>query len=452
MLSLLPDQSRERFYLSVLTLASLLRFINLGFKDLQAWDEALYAVRAEGIVRYSGWMDQTPFAIDGLYSSLHPPLYVWLTTIAFYLLGVNEFAARFFSALLGGCTLFVIFWTGKKLVNADVGFLAAMLFGLNPFVTFFSRQGQFDAALVFFLSLAIFFLLDTNRIYDKRNTILAGISLGLALMTKLYVGLGVPLAYACWVLMNPEKKEITRWKLFLQLLAIASLVAVPWHAYMTVVHGGGDPFFFVKASALWERTISGIEGNIKPLEAFYFVNQLFVLFPVGVLWFGYGLWNILRQREQSWLLLASWFVVFFLVVSIVRTKLAVYLLPMLVPASLIAAREIWNAITNSMSSKRFTLLVGGTLLSVLWSSSQGWRNATKEIISSLTSFRLPPADSFMSFLPLFLLSLFLAAISFALFRLGWVEYLRRPLIGLIIIPLLIWSVYQITSLETFQYR
>ncbi|HXG06240.1 MAG TPA: glycosyltransferase family 39 protein, partial [Nitrososphaera sp.] len=184
----LSENAQERVYRVALLATGLLRFINLGFKDLQAWDEALYAMRAEGILRFGGWLDQTSFAVDGLYSSLHPPLYVWLTTIAFHLFGVNEFSARFFSALLGGLTLFVIYGIGKKIVNRHVGFLAAVLFGLHPFTTFFARQGQFDTALVFFLSLAVYFLNNNEYQPSPRNVILAGLSTSAALMTKLYVG------------------------------------------------------------------------------------------------------------------------------------------------------------------------------------------------------------------------------------------------------------------------
>lgn len=83
----------ERLYVFALLAVGLLRFLNLGFEDLQAWDEALYAVRAEGILRFGGFLDQTQFSIGGLYSSLHPPLYVWLTSVSFFLFGVTEFAA-----------------------------------------------------------------------------------------------------------------------------------------------------------------------------------------------------------------------------------------------------------------------------------------------------------------------------------------------------------------------
>src|SRR3989339_198522 len=144
MLKNLSETAEQRLHLAIITIVGLIRFVNLGFVDLQAWDEALYAVRAEGVLVFGAWADQTEFAIDGLYSALHPPLYVWLTALSFSLFDVTEFSARFFAAVSGTLTLFVIYSIGRRLSNRSVGLIAALLFGLNPFALFFSRQGQFD--------------------------------------------------------------------------------------------------------------------------------------------------------------------------------------------------------------------------------------------------------------------------------------------------------------------
>ena len=113
----------ERTYAIALAAVALMRFVNLGFLDLQAWDEALYAVRAETIAQFGAILDQTPFSIGGLYSSLHPPLYVWLTSVSFLLFGVTEFAARFFSAIFGGNMEKI-----NALIAACVGIVAVLAF------------------------------------------------------------------------------------------------------------------------------------------------------------------------------------------------------------------------------------------------------------------------------------------------------------------------------------
>lgn len=443
---------KERLYLGILGLVGLLRFVNLGFLDLQAWDEALYAVRSEGILHFGGWIDQTPFAIDGLYSALHPPLYVWLTSIAFSFLGVTEFAARFFSSFFAALTLPVMFWIGKKLSSVNVGFLAALMFGLNPFVTFFSRQGQFDATLVFFLSLSILLLIDEGNAPWLKSAVQSGLAVGGALLTKLFVGLGIPLAYGIWIAVSKEPNKSRHWKALGVLTVLAALVALPWHAYMTAAHGNGNPFFFLGASALFERTLSGIEGNVKPLEIFYFVNQMIVLFPVGVVWFCLGLYETAKTRNGTWMLMALWFIVFFVVFSLIRTKLAVYLMPLLVPASLISAQKIQDVVEGKYSARATVLLIGGTLLTVLWASSQAWRNSMKAALLSLVRFSLPTMPEIMFILPFLILGIIVLIAAYLAFKKSWIEYLRKPLPYFLFIPSFVFCSYQILILDATQYK
>jgi 4-amino-4-deoxy-L-arabinose transferase-like glycosyltransferase len=446
------DIKRERLYIAAIVGVALMRFLNLGFLDLQAWDEALYAVRAEGILRFGGWIDQTRFAIDGLYSSLHPPFYVWLTTVSFGAFGVSEFAARFFSAFFGGLTLFVLYRIGKHLADARLGFFAALLFGLNPFVTFFARQGQFDATLVFFLSLAVLLILRAEKEGSSKLSLLAGLAVGAALMTKLYVGLGIPLAYAFWIMLSPSERKTQSWKMLGLSLVTAALVALPWHVYMTIVHGKGDPFFFLRASALFERSVYGVEGNVKPLEVLYFFNQLFVLFPAGVAWFGHGLFTALREKKPGWFMVAIWFLVFFLVFSLMRTKLAVYLLPMLLPASLIAAREISKVVRGTYSRGGVATFLGATGLSVLWASSQAWRNAVKSIISAVAGLYLPSSGEATEFFTILVLALCVLTLAYFTAKRGWVDQLRGAIPYLLFVPSFIVCYYQITRYDRFQYK
>lgn len=386
--------SRERIYLIMIGLSCALRFVNLGFLDLQAWDESLYTVRAEGILRFGNWIDQTSFSIDGLYSALHPPLHVWLTALSLFSLGINEFGARAVSACFGFATSFLLYFTGKKIDKAETGFYAALLFSLNPFVTFLARQGQFDTTMVFFITAAFYFLVPFEAKPGRREFIAAGVMVGLALMTKLFVGLGVVVALALWIAMSGEKQN-QPWRRFFIVTGAAGAIALPWHLYMIFAHGGRNPMFFLTGSAVVQRALFGIEGNVKPLEIFYFVNQIIVLFPFGAAWFLYGLRQSFKTENSSWRLVSFWFLVFFVVFSLIRTKLAFYLLPALVPASLLAAREI--ASVSELSTKALAFLCSGTFASVLWSWDQSWRNHVKDLISSILRLQAPHvADLFFT--------------------------------------------------------
>src|SRR3972149_5023847 len=94
-----------------------LRFVNLGFGEIQEWDEALYAVRAKAIVQLgdwptkdlTGWLDQTAYSVGGLYSAAHPPLYIWLTAITYRLFGITEFTTRLWAAVFGSGIVVIMY-------------------------------------------------------------------------------------------------------------------------------------------------------------------------------------------------------------------------------------------------------------------------------------------------------------------------------------------------------
>ncbi|HTY35547.1 MAG TPA: glycosyltransferase family 39 protein [Bacteroidota bacterium] len=441
----------EGAYLTVLCAVGAMRLINLGFLDLQAWDEALYAVRARGILLFGGIFDQTSFAIGGLYSSLHPPLYVWLTSISFLIFGVSEFAARFFSAFLGAGTILLIYRIGRDLDSPKVGFVAAMLFGLNPFVSFFARQGQFDSALVFFLTLAAYYYLRTHESRALQYAFYAGAAVGAALMTKLFVGCGIVLAYFVWKAYASEDENKRKWTSLLVSLAAAAAVALPWHVYMTIIHGHGRPLFFLEASAVLERSISGVEGNVKPLEVFYYINQLLVLFPLGIAWFVMDLRKAFGERKSGWLFLALWFLIFFVVFSLMRTKLSVYILPMLVPASLIAARSMVNYSKGQYSDKLAAVLLGATSILILWSASQDWRNLVKSIPTALLSGRFPSGSSVIQILPLFVVAACVLYLLRVLYRRGALNVVRGLTIPILLLLSFLLTFYSIVGRDQFLY-
>ena len=451
MLEIEHHKNIERVCLTILFGVGLLRLINLGFLDLQAWDEALYAVRAEGILLFGGLIDQTPFSIGGLYSSLHPPLYIWLTSLSFVIFGVTEFAARLVSAVFGALTLVVIYQLGKELKNAAVGFVAALLFGLNPFVTFLARQGQFDTTMVFFLSVAALWFLKTDAKGKTLPAVYSGLAVGAALMTKLFVGFGIPLTFFLWKVFHPGER-VFPWRLFFVSIGAMVLVAVPWHAYMTVVRGFGNPIFLLDASAVLERSLYGVEGNVKSLEWFYFVNQLLVLFPLGLFWFAFGIYEIFKNRDRQWSFPALWFLVFFVVFSLMRTKLSVYVLPMLVPASLIGAKAILEFAQDDRPAKMTALLLGATGLAFLWSSSQAWRNQTKAILTDILQAHAPSSSILLSIAPFAILFVLIAFLSFLIYRNDLIRPMRQVLPLALIAPAFLMSFYDIIGYDLHQYN
>ena len=84
-------------------------FAHLGNMPLQMWDEARQAISALEMGSNHHWLvsyyDGKPDMAD-----TKPPLLIWLQLLSIKLLGANELAVRFPSALAAAFTCFIIYW------------------------------------------------------------------------------------------------------------------------------------------------------------------------------------------------------------------------------------------------------------------------------------------------------------------------------------------------------
>jgi 4-amino-4-deoxy-L-arabinose transferase-like glycosyltransferase len=300
--------------------------------------------------------------------------------------------------------------------------------------------------MVFFLSASVLFLLRHHLQQRRFSLMLAGLSLAAALMTKAFVGLGILAAYAFWGFSQSKTDRL--WRDLLKVAILASL-SIPWFAYMTILHGNGDVLFVFRQSALLDRTLTGIEGNVKPTEILYFVNQLVVLFPLGVCFFIAGIFRTMKEGEQGWKLLALLFLVFFFTFSLIRTKLAVYLLPMLVPASLFAASELRALADNS---RRSLIIFCGSAVALFWSASQEWRNSAKAVLGSITSAHIPEPEDVTNVMFFIFLSVATCTALFILSRKETWTRLLRIYPSFIFSAAFVWYGANIFYYDTVRYR
>ncbi|MEZ4683893.1 MAG: glycosyltransferase family 39 protein [Caldilineaceae bacterium] len=115
-----------------------------------------------------------------------PPLYWWAQAGSFHLLGTTQAAARILNILLTTATVALVAASSKRLYGNGSALVAAILCALNPFLISFAATAYTDPMLVFWGQLALYFGL-CNR------SIMAGLALGAALMTKQQGVLYIPL-------------------------------------------------------------------------------------------------------------------------------------------------------------------------------------------------------------------------------------------------------------------
>lgn len=108
---------------------------------------------------------------------------------------------------------------------------AALIFISNIIFTVFSQRFQFDIPYTFFILLSFYFIFLYNDTLKFKYIIYGGIAFGCCLMTKILVGLYIPLILFLSYLIIRDKYNI-RLKEIIILTAIGILIALPWHLYM----------------------------------------------------------------------------------------------------------------------------------------------------------------------------------------------------------------------------
>jgi len=200
----------------VTLLGGLFRWIRLSEPKAVVFDEIYYALDAQSLLQ-SGVEkvaienpeaqmllgDTNIFFNEGAFVA-HPPTGKWLIAIGQYLFGFNPFGWRFSSAFFGTLLIILTFLVARKLLKSNwFALFAAGLVALDGLAIVMSRIALLDGFLIFFVLLAVYFLLvdfektafkiESDQITPTRfgpffyfhwYRWLAGLSLGIAVSIK----------------------------------------------------------------------------------------------------------------------------------------------------------------------------------------------------------------------------------------------------------------------------
>lgn len=144
---------RHCFWLTLA--AGVVFFLNLGVPQLWDEDEPKNAACAREMLERGDWV--VPMFNYELRTA-KPVLVYWFMMSAYKVFGVNEFGARFWSAVLGIGTCLLTYGIGRRLFQPAVGLWAGLMLAAALMFGVASRAATPDAPLIFFstLSLAIF--------------------------------------------------------------------------------------------------------------------------------------------------------------------------------------------------------------------------------------------------------------------------------------------------------
>lgn len=332
-------------------------FYKLGSYPLFDLDEPRYAEAAREMLERGNWI--TPYFNYELRFD-KPVFFYWLIAIAYQMFGVSEFAARFFSAVSGTAIMAMVYFFGRHWISARFGFFASIILASSIMFTGLSRMSITDMTLACFMTgttLSLFMAAHQNL----RWWLVAGISAGLAVLTKGPVGIVVPGAvFVLYTLLIGDFKRclLNRWLPLALLVCVA--IALPW--YVLAYQENGPIFLEMLFFHNLTRFSDVVSGHQQPIY-FYVIVLIAGFLP----WTAYlpaavhRLWQQARSHRENVqardfrylvpLFAAVWIVFIFAFFTISDTKLLTYILP-LFPGLALLTGEAWYSESLESLNKR----------------------------------------------------------------------------------------------------
>lgn len=269
-----------RHLLLLLALSGLLFFLGLGDMGLTDRDEGRNAEAGREMFE-SG--DRLTPTFNGELRVAKPVFLYWLMDGSYRLFGVNEFAARFPSALFGMGLILIHYLFLAHQRDRTVALFGGLMLLLNLEILGLGRMALTDSVLIFFTTASLYgFWLGLQGEGCVRRWIwVFYIGMALATLTKGPVGFAVPLIAAALYLTWTR-----RWQHYWQNgvplagMALFVLLAAPWYAAMFLVHG--EAYAAGAKAHTIGRFLSPMEGHHGTIF-FYFPVLLLGFFPWSAL-------------------------------------------------------------------------------------------------------------------------------------------------------------------------
>ena len=344
------------FWWLLVVLAAIL-FIRLGATPIYILDEAKNAQCAREMLLRHDFIVPT---FNGELRVDKPPLHYFFMMLSYKMFGVNEFAARFFSVVMGLLTILVTYIYTKRSFNPFAAFYACLVLATSTQFLFEFRLSVPDPYLIFFITLGLF----SAFTWLKENTVsqlyFSAIAFALATLAKGPVALALPgLCLIIWMVGQKKWKTFFTWHL-LPAFILLSAITLPWYiAVHKATNGEWTRGFFIEHNL--NRFADSKEGH----GGLFYVTILFVL--IGLLPFMSFIGEAIKKRKTIFQndlvkfsgVVVTVFVIFF---SVSSTKLPNYAMPCYPFAAVILGSFIASLLNGNITSKKYPPFI---LLAVL---------------------------------------------------------------------------------------
>lgn len=348
----------------------------LGQGPLFDFDEATYAEIAREIGVFHDFV-HLHFDFAPWFNKA--PLYQWLTYLAYQPLGVNEFAARFVSALAGAGTLGLTYAIARTWLSRPASVAAALLLLLSNLFVRAARFGTSDMLLTFWIWAAFYCYLRSRA--GPRWWYAVGLCCGLAFMTKDIASLVAPAAIAVAALVE-LRGEMRRREPWLALL-LAVAIAAPWHVAMYAWQGQAfvQQFIDYMVVARAQAQIEGHTGGIGYYAIWSGIGFYPWIYAAAAGFVQHALVD-LRERRTS-IVFTAFCAILLGLYTLVRSKLSWYIDPIFPAYALFAAGGMeWVARRRGVPLIAAVAVIAGV---ALWVGPGSVRTLPQGVVIGLTA-------------------------------------------------------------------
>ncbi|HMK56840.1 MAG TPA: glycosyltransferase family 39 protein [Dissulfurispiraceae bacterium] len=311
----------KKSYAAVLVFAVVLfiSFFRIGSVLLFDVDEAVFSEATKEMVQ-SGDYISTTYNGEPRYDK--PIFFYWLMAASYKIFGINEFGARFPSALTGCLLAAALFFFVRHFRDLSTALYAVLSMVLSAYYLVYSRSAVTDMTLTLFITLSLFcFYLSLKQ--DRRYIYGLFAFSALAFLTKGLIGIVFPFAIPTVFLLLTEGIGGLRRLINLKAAMLFLVIGVPWYAAEYAIKGDEfiEQFFIKHHFRRYTEVISGHKGPV-----YYYLAALVVGFFPWVAFLPAGINKIFKDRDPLLIFSGIWLAFIVIFFSFATTKLPDYIL------------------------------------------------------------------------------------------------------------------------------
>ena len=330
----------SRTWLWLLGLWAVATIAGLSTRPLIPVDELRYAGVAWEMWQRGDFL--VPY-LNGEPYSHKPPLFFWLIHAGWQVFGVSEWVVRLISPVLA----LLCIYAGTRLVrqlwpdDPDTARLAALTMFASVFLVAFLSWVQIDLLLLLWVILAMQGIVAAAR-GDRRGWLLAGVAMGLGILSKgpvILLHVLTPALMLPFWKQDPPAGGWRSWYLWLAgAVLVAALIALSWA--VPAIQAAGPAY---GDAIMWGQTAGRmVESFAHANPPWWYLPWLLVIFApwIWLPWLWSAGWRAWKTRDEGLQFCMIWLLSVLIVLSMVSGKQVKYLLPLLPAFAIYIARVL----------------------------------------------------------------------------------------------------------------